>query len=459
MKSSKTKTIKNVLSMTFALSLISCMGQSSDPLTNYSQLKKADPTDQVSETQYIAPDVFTKANELTSSEIIDLKLQGPNDVNNANFIENQEGLYYFKVLPKSQKITQFKIEITDLLMGTKPITQKPVIIPTANPYVFALRWKAPIGILPPGQLHTSLTVKLQSTVVASSDENLKGLIKVDSLEIYLNRDNSVPQIIGKSGFPEKMDEGAVKTFTIDIEDPSSVINKKIPEVLVTPYIYSNTEAYRADGSVYASLDYNHKINPERSKDDPKKWTFYYQIAINNLPLDRDRRGIENPLSPEVDVCFHIRAISSISTQSEQQQLCLKALYAAQPPAIDWDQSIPSEISAGKESQLKFKIYSANNLGEISISNPNSQIARLTGTKDLACSFENENHSYQICTLTWKPTCVKQPLTKKLTLKISNKTGQKTKTQSFTKEFKITPDESACAPATSTKSPATKEATK
>lgn len=450
----KQLTIKNLLLVTTSMGLISCVGQSSDPMSKYADLKVSQPTSQQSETQFVAPDVFTDASPLEASEIVDLKLQGTNEVNNANFLENQEGVLYFKVLPKSTKISKFNVEMTDFSMGTQVISQRPMLYATDKANIFGLKWKAPVGLIPAGVSYVTLQATIKSSVVEASDANLKGLENLNKITFIISRNNSVPKILGRSSLAAGIDEGQSVGFTVDIEDSATSSSPKIPEMQVTPYIYSNTEAYRADGSKYVSMDDSVKENPKRFSDGSSKWRFYFKVNVDELPLDRDRKGIENPLSPAVDVCFHIRALSVINTQSEQQQVCFKARYAAQAPVIVWENEALKEVTSSVASVMKFKIASGNDLGQVELKDPQGQVSELSGSKELKCSSEvGGKLSSQVCELSWTPACVKTATTKKLTLKIDNKTGSKQKSQIFTKEFTVLPNEEAC-----TKKPATKSTT-
>lgn len=436
----KTKFIKLTLVTAAIAMLAGCSGQSSNPMQKYSNLKTGLPTDTVSETQKYAPDVFTSAMLSTGAEINELKLQGPNEVNTANFLEGKEGILYFKILPKSPKITQHAVEITDF-----SINSRPVLIVTSVNNVYGLHWTPPMGVVPSGKLYVTLQLKIKTTVVKATDENLNGLIKTDVINIYVSRDNSVPKILGRTKLEAGIDEGQVLPFTIDIEDPASAMITKFPEIQITSYAYANTEAFRADGARYMTMDYTKKINPENIDGNKSQWRFHYLIQVDQLPLDRDRRGIENPMAPSVDVCFHVRAISVIQTHSDQQQICFKGRYAAQPPVLKWEDESLKEIQAGAPTVLKFKILTTNNLGTVSLNNANAQIAGLTGKKELTCTNENNNPAVQSCELTWTPTCLKAPLTKKLTLKVDSVLSKKTKTESFTKEFSVVPSEVNCPP--------------
>lgn len=448
----KQLTIKNLLLVTTSMGLISCVGQGSDPMSKYADLKVSQPTSQQSETQFVAPDVFTDANPLEASEIVDLKLQGTNEVNNANFLENQEGVLYFKVLPKSTKIVKFNVELTDFTLKNQDVRQKPIIFATDKANIFGMKWKAPMGLIPAKENYIDVDATIKSTVVEATDHSLDRLSNEKIIKIYINKDRSIPVITGKSDLSLGIEEGQSFNFTVDIEDKASDLNPKIPDLLIEKYKSSNTEAFVADISRFVELDPSVKENPMRFTNLTTKWRFFYKIHIDQLQLDRDRKGIENPLSPSVNACFLIQAQSSINTYSIQHQICTKARYAAQAPVIIWENEALKEVTASVATTIKFKIASANDLGQVELKEPQSQVSELTGSKDLKCSSEAGGKlSSQVCELNWTPACIKTATVKKLTLKVDNKTGSKLKSQIFTKEFTILPNEEACTKKVATKS--------
>lgn len=431
----KTILTKSLLMLSAGTLLASCMGQSSDPMEKYSALRSGEPTTEQSETQKYVPPVFTSAVVPVGSEFADLKLQGTNEVNNANFLEGKEGVLYFKLSTKSPKITKFKIDIADF-----PINSRPGLIPTQYPNVHGLRWTPPMGIIPKGQPSILFKLKLQATVLETTDANLRGMMQESLIDVVVARDNTVPVILGKSSLAAGVDEGAPAIkYTIDVEDKASAISPRIPEVRIGRYIYSNTEAFRVDGSNYLRLMDTTRVGSSKTV-----WRFHFDLKIDELPLDRDRRGIENPQSPAVDVCFHVVVDSVIGTQSVQEQVCFKARYAAQPPTIQWEDETLTEIKAGAPTTIKFKVATGNGLGQVAIKNMAAQISKLTGKKDLICSPESaSNLSLQLCELTWSPKCVNAPMTKKLSLKVDAATGKKVKSEIFTRDFVIVPDETNC----------------
>lgn len=447
--------------LALSLLLASCIGSSSNPLAAYSELKSAQPTGKTSESQLIVPEVFTPLTVLEDAEVMSLNLQGtqggsisPQGSNKNQFLEEQEKTFFFKVLPKSQKITKYSLQISDIFLGTQPLPVKPEIKETTVPNVFSLTWKAPFGTIPNGELFVLLEAKIQVTVLEATSPHLVGLTKLESLPIVLTRDNSVPLLtVEHSSLESGIDEGKILDFEVDLEDPGSILSPKIPLLQVAAHPYTNTEAFRADGSSFVSLKCSQKagsscdpnfINPKRFVDNPKKWKFYLQINADKLPLDKDRRGIDNPLSPEVDLCFNLRAISVLNTYSPEQQICLKARYAAQAPVLKWEDENQIKLTAGELNVIKFKISSANDLGKVDITNPEKQLSLISGSKKLECRPETpEKLTSQVCELSWTPTCLQKDSLKKLSLKVDNLTGSKSKSATFSKDFTLIPSQTAC----------------
>ncbi|MBL7543333.1 MAG: hypothetical protein JNL11_05925 [Bdellovibrionaceae bacterium] len=455
----KTQWIKSLLILGTGALLSSCMGQDSNPMHKYSNLKTGEPTTEQSEVQDMAKYVFTSATVPINKEFADLKIQGTNEVNNANFMEGQEGTLYFKLTPTSTKITQYEIKIVDFPIGAQP-ENTPKLIKTSIDGVHGVQWTPARGIIPSGN-YISLKLQIQTTVMAATDPNLVGLVKSDFLKLDVYRNNSVPKILGKSSLASGIEEGqsVPVPFTVDIEDPSSLTNQGLPAVQITSYFHSNTEAYRADGASFVKPDYS-KTNPQKINDKGNQWRFHFVVKVDQLPLDQNRLGKEDPLSPSVDVCFFVHATSVIRTESGRDQVCFKGRYAAQLPVLDWENDALKEIKAGGPTLIKFKIASSNGRGKVEIKNMASQIAGLTGKKVLVCTPDStDSKASQTCELTWTPTCLKSPLNKKLTLKVDNVTGNKTKSQSFSRDLVVVPSEENCpTPPPATPPLATKPAT-
>lgn len=431
------------------LVLTSCMGQSSDPRGKYAELS-AVPVEQAkeSESQFAAPDVFTSLSALDKPDLLSLKVSGTNEINQPHFLEGVESRFYFKILPKSQKISDFKVEILDITTPQGLVSEKAQIENTPRPGMFSVRWKAPKGLIPAGELYQMAMMKIQTTVTATSDNNLKGLAKIDVINIIITRDNSVPTIIGKSQLGPNVDEGTTVKFTVDIEDKASLVNEKFPEVLITPYKSSNPEAFRADGSSFVHLDSSKNLNPERLNSQKAVWRFYFEMDLNQLPYDRNNKGKEDKNSNSVGVCFYMRFISSITTLSEQQQVCVQAQFQAKSPVVEIIENPSAEFIAQENGKIKFKISSENPFGEVDFKDPLKQLSSLPGTKEVLCNNEEtasaeKNLATKICEINFKPSCVKKDLDKKITLKFENKMGFKIKSKDLEVNFKIKENSSLC----------------
>jgi hypothetical protein len=420
--------------------MISCNGRSSNPVEKY-HLNSAPITGQKSQEQtIIAPEVFS------------LTLEGTSQINNGNFIEGQEGQALVRVIIKSGKVLRYSLELTDFSQA-----ERPVLRPTNQPDVFALSWTPPVGIIPSGTWGINLKTQLRLVVLDASDRLLLGIAKSETISLNVSRTNAQPSILGRSDLSTGIDEGQSIPFTVDIEDPGTATSPRLPELQITPYIYANTEAYRADGSRYVTLDANATANPLRR--DGNKWRFFLTLQADQLPLDRDRMGHEIPSASTLDVCFHVRAVSVIGTLSAQQQICLQGRYAAQPPQIILEESNLKEVKAGVENAISLKAMTPHKMSVVSFKNGAEQISNLSGKKAIQCTHEMKDQleNTQICVLLWTPTCTKNPITRTLNLKFESTLGGKSKSSTLKREISILPNPDACpAQQPATKAPPKKE---
>lgn len=433
---------KNMIQLTAVLGLTaclaSCMGQSSNPMEKYGDLKTGLPTSEVSETQSLALDVFTAAKIPTGTEFADLQLQGTGEVNNSNFLEGKEGILYFRLGPKSAKVTKWDMKVVDF-----PISSRPTLVATKHNNVTGIKWTPPVGTIPPGRNSINLKLNIQTVVAETSDTNLRGIMRSDIVDIFVTRNESIPSISIITKLENGYDEGQTVPFIVEVDDSTSALSPKAPDVRFGNYRYSNTEAFRADGFLYMKPDPNHPA-PERVAGSKTRWRFYSLIKADPLELDRNRLGVEDLKSSSVDVCFYVQAYSSLQISTAPVQVCYKGRYAAQAPVIKWENDALKEVKGGGTTVIKFTIASSNGLGQIGLKSPANQISGLTGKKELVCSTPDAaNLSVQSCELTWTPLCVKAPLTKKLTLKVDNVTGKKTKSESFVRELVVVPSEENC----------------
>lgn len=410
-----------------SLLLSACAGQSSNPLDEkYPGLKVAAPSETKPETQTIAqPDLF------------ELEVNGSNEVNQGQFIEGQNSQALIRVISKSTKVTAYRIEMTDFSS-----TERPTLNTTKDPNIFSLEWNPPVGVIPGGQLGKTFKAQFLVTVTAAENQLMLGLTKAKTIDVVVNRNNTQPQIIGRTDLKKGLDEGAQTAFSVDVEDPASAGSPRLPEIQITPYVFSNTEAYRANASHYVILDDTKKNNPE--KIGPTRFRFFYTLDVNQLPLNRDRQGNEIPAAPAVDVCFHMRAVSAVATLSDQIQVCASARYAAQAPVLIFNEQELKAVQSGQDNTISFRAHADHPQAILSLKKAATQITGLSGVKSLECAYETEQKKNDlICVLKWKPSCHKTETKKSLTLKVDNELDGKVKSTTETKEVIILADPAQC----------------
>lgn len=412
-----------ILSLLFS----SCAGQSSNPLDKYPGLKMANPSEPTLETQTIAqPDLF------------EIEVNGSNEINQGHFVEGQSSQTLIRVISKSTKVTGYQIEMTDFSS-----VERPVLSSTKEANIYALNWTPPVGVIPGGQLGKTFQAQFRVTVTAADHPLLIGLVKNKTIDVVVSRNSAQPQIIGYTNLKNGVSEGTQTAFSVDIEDPAAVGSPRSPELQVTPYISSNTEAYRANASQYLMMDESKKNNPE--KIGTNRYRFHYILDVDKLPLDRDREGKPIPAASSVEICFHMRAVSAVATMSDQIQVCTVAQYVVQAPSLQFNEADLKAIRSGQDNTISFRAHANHPLAVLSLKKPITQIAGLNGTKSLECAYENDqNKNNLICVLKWKPLCQKSESKKSLTLKIDNDLNGKTKSTSETKELVVLADPELCA---------------
>ncbi|MEK6772917.1 MAG: hypothetical protein AABY64_03160 [Bdellovibrionota bacterium] len=404
-----------------------CGGQSSDPLKKYKDVKGEPLTEggPQSEDQKIIPDLFT------------VEMGESDQSRSGNLIEGKEGQILIKISPKSTKISNFTVSLLDF-----PLQDQPKIQVTSTPGIYALMWKPPMGIIPPGAQGTEVATKILVTPTEASDSRLIGVAgKPEKIVIFISRNNAQPKILNYTSLENGVDEGQKIPFSIEIEDPASATNPRTPEIQVTPFRYANTEAFVADGSSMLTQDTSKE---SIQKIGATRWKFNYILNAERFADDRDRKGNVDAQSSSVKVCFYIRAISVSNTGSVQPQVCFTGRYAAQAPTLTWEDQNLKEVKSGVESQIKFSIKSANGLGKTELKDTLKHISSLTGSKSVKCDpVVEQNKESQNCVLTWTPTCSRSAAVKKLTFKVENTVGEKIKSQSFEKELNILSNEELC----------------
>lgn len=424
---------KILLTLMIPTVFAACGQSSSNPLEKYDGIKLGPVTDEKSETQTILkPDVFV------------IETKGTNEINAGQFVEGQMSDMLFKVSATSALVTKYSVELTDFSN-----LDRPTLIKSTEPGVYSLRWLPRAGTIPGGQWGKSFKAQIQVTVTESQSPALVGAVTIKSLDLIVNRNNSQPKISGRSELAKGIDEGIEQDFTVDVVDPGSTNNPRLPELQVTPYITANTEAYRADGSRYLVFDDRKQNNPEKIA--ANTFRFYYKIQVDHLPLDRDRLGKDIPAATAVDLCFQIRAVSVVGTLSDQLQICTKARYAAQPALIqlfnDQGQEVTGtslELRPGVENLFTIKVSVEHQLGIVALSRPERLVASLSGKKEISCSYDStDSKKAQTCTVKWTPACVSKSTAFELAVKAEAALDTKMKSSSLVKSLIVNADLNTC----------------
>ena len=427
------KSIKPISLLTLSLSTIllfsGCGADSSNPLAKYNGIKETPATDEKAVPQsVIAGGLFL------------VSFEGANQVNNGNFIEGQASEVLIKVSPKSDSITKFSVKMTDFSN-----TDRPTLSETGQPGQYSLKWTPALGIIPGGNWGKTFKAQIQVAVLSATNPLLENIVMTQSLDVVVNRSHEQPQITGRTNLSKGVDEDVATYFTVDVVDPASSTSPRIPEIEITPVMYSNPESYRANGSRYVILndsDKQHSNNPEKISE--STYRFYYTIKVTDLSLDRDRRGQEIASAADVDLCFQMRAISVVGTLSDQLQICTKARYAAQPPVIAFAENQSQEIKAGTSTTLTVKISTPHPLSVVTVKKPASIIANLSGQKEINCAAEiPEKMNSQICVIKWTPACLITTAAAKVSVNADSSLGSKIKSSTLTKTFNVVPDLVSC----------------
>lgn len=424
MKSSLLKTAATTsLAASFLMMLSACNGQSSNPLEKYKDVKGDPYTGTTPQSE--------KQNEVSSKfslEIISAV---------STFIESQPGKIQLALKPKSLDIGTYSLAITSFSMDN----QQPQLQPTDKPGIYDLTWTPPIG----SSLRKDLKLKLQAKVLTASDMRLVGTGDPFELNINVSIDGSEPYVVDAPKLEAGVDEGYLIPYVIVIEDPATATMPGAPDVVIRSHRNSNTEAYAADGASKLTPDNTKVANVERVGT-TTRWKFHYVLNTKELPLNHDREGKPDPTASTVDLCFYIDVRSVRGTYNTQTgpQRCIRARYMVQAPELSWEAAYLTEIKSGVETQLKFTIKSINGLGTTELKDVERQISSLSGKKSISCSLTSlQNLNSKTCVLAWTPTCSATAKTQKVSLKVDNTLGGKTKSQRFEKEFTLLANEELC----------------
>lgn len=412
--------------------LFSCGNSTSNPLEKYKDIKQGPTHETPSEHQTVAK------SELAFITFVGA---GTNDVNYESFIEGKDNRILIQVTKYTPDISSYSLELEEF-----PVGDRPKLEPTDKPDIFALSWKPPIGTL---ASEKPQSFKAIFKFVVLEKPQLRGRTNSLSLNLIVERENSLPKFIGISDLSAGIDEDAAKptVFSVDIEDPATnSTNPGLPSIFISSYIWSNTEVYRADGMRYVKLSENKHDYPQNPKKiSATKWKYFYEIDVIQLPLDKDRVGNDIPSATAVEVCFYMQVFSVIHTFSEEQKpVCFKARYAAQPPVVNFNDPNFKEVKAESENVIPFKVSSTHALSVISTKSADQFVAGLSGQKSLICQPEKtDSKNSLLCELKWTPPCIPKAVVKTLSLKFDSTLGTKTKSTTFTREITILPASDSC----------------
>ena len=300
-----------------------------------------------------------------------------------------------------------------------------------------MTWLAPLGTS--GGTAKNFNAKIQLTVLDAKNPLLRHTINTKDVFVVVSQSALQPTIEGFSDLSKGVDEGVSTAFTVDVKDPNSSLTPQLPDLVISRYSSSNTEAYRADGQRYLEFDETRAVNPERKGN---LFRFYYNIVVDRLPLDRDRQGKPMPTATSVDMCFIVSAMSGIGTLSTKSQVCTKARYAAQPPVITF-REIP-ELKAGHEVSLSFQISAPHALSVVTLNKPSITLANLSGAKEITCTDEQpDKKNSQICVIKWTPSCISKTTSVDVLVKADSTLGDKVKSSAITKTLTVLPDLDLC----------------
>lgn len=407
---------ENLIKMALTMALVACAGQSSDPLKEYDAVKRVPLHEEPSDiTIYEAP-------------LLRLEVLGGSEENYGVFTANKRNHIDIKAVQLSQnniaKISSLGIE--NFKGADQPTVQR------ISNDTLRISWSPKESNIPIGRSST----QKRFTVVALYDAlGRKAAREEKEITITINRDLQTPQITGTSGLKGiRAQEGKKVTFSVTVKDPN-YNGTGIPEIMFPKQMYSNTEAFMADASVYESQNLAIKQNP--AYNGSGVFTFFHVLDLEKLPEHRDRKGNIDQNAATVKLCLNIRVNSVENITSGVTQECFDAEYSSQSADVKFASS-DRKIIAGKENKIAFSLGTANSLSSLSIKNE-KDISNLAGEKSLECNPENDRNTKVNCLLTWTPTCNVKANTaraSKLNLKVVSTLNKKSKETAVDEQFEI-----------------------
>lgn len=411
---------ENIIKMALTLALVACAGQTSDPLKEFDEVKRVP--------------LHEEESDVTTAEVPLLKLDivGANEENYGVFTVNKQSHFDVKAVQLSQKNIA---KITDMGIDGFTGADKPSV-QRVSADTLRISWKPTSNNIPTGKnsAHKRFKVYVTYDALGQTHSTL-----TRELTVTVDRDLSAPQIKGTSGLKGiKAQEGKKIPFSITVKDPN-YSGSGTPEVMFPKQMYTNTEAFMADASVYESQNLAIKQNPAYNGDGT--FTFFHILDLSQLPDHRDRKGNVDQNAATVKLCLNIRVNSVADKTSGVTQECFEAEYSSQPAVVQFA-SADRKIIAGKENKVQFSLSTSNSLSALSVNN--KDIANLAGEKTLECSSENEKNTKLNCLITWTPTCNAKANTakaSKLNLKAVSTLNKKSKDTAINEQFEI--DQTGC----------------
>ncbi len=430
--------------------LVSCAGQSSDPLKDYKDVKAVPKSNAVSPNQVLPVAPFV------------IRVKGSSQDTYVNMVEAKPSQFEIELSPAQLNTVQISGSTLDII--DFPYAANQPVITKKSAFNYLITWTPQNGTIADGELTTVVPFHI---VTRPTDQGLTGLGSEKTIGIIVGKTNGIPKIIGVDGLRENTTEGDVLKFSIVIEDPN-YNNIRLPIIAFPPVPYSNDEAFMASAHQFTVLDGTKTQNPEVLKNN--RFRFHYIMDLTKLPVDFGRDRKINPNSAKVEVCLNILVLSSSGVVSNKKgeavdlktktddQKCTTAVYAAQPAMIAWTDKGDRKVVAGQDNTFKFTLSTLTGLSAIDILNANDQIKKLDGTKSIDCAPTDDSKTKLECTFKWNPKTVcgtrkPHPIESKeveVVFKSTSVLNSIKKEETHKAKFEVTDLESNCAQAVATK---------
>jgi len=361
--------MKSLLTLLTVLIVAVGCNKSSNPATEYSDVKSLPKSGQVSKTQ--------------SFDLVPFAIE---NVGKSAAVAGERNEIPFEIKPE-KRVLQFRVIPRKLPDGA-------VLNPTNDPKRFVMVW-TPSKTIIDDIKQDFVDVQIDAVVVKATEPRLEGTAAQSvTFQIRLSRVSGLPQISDVRGLIREENEitrlnvGTITNLTLYAMDPAgSAAN---PPDLLWGFceIRRNSETLRESGLNYLKLEGRRALSPT---------TYQYDLTLdlkNNLvPVTSDPEGIE--------LCFKllIRSNSGSGLTSAPIERVVKAIYGSKKPDITAASS--QKVWPGQEVPFEFKV-SAYEFGDLQITA--SDLTQLPGSTELECtpdlSFRLESQNRRICYFTW-----------------------------------------------------------